>query len=86
MNALLFIAGVAPLTWSVNERRAGGRRLGTVQQWPKNGFVVEPDRSGPLNGVERGPHANLDAAMEAVERQIRGSCELWSPLRRPLAA
>ena len=86
MNALLFIAGVAPLTWSVNERRAGGRRLGTVQQLPKNRFVIEPERSGPLNGVERGPHADLDAAMEAVGRQIRGTCELWSPVRRRLAA
>jgi hypothetical protein len=86
MNAFLFIAGVAPVTWSVDERRAGGRRLGTVQQLPKNGFVVEPDRSGPLNGVERGPHANLDAAMDAVGRQIRGTCELWSPVRRRLAA
>src|SRR3954467_624248 len=31
MNALLFVAGRIPPTWSVDERKAGGWRLGTVQ-------------------------------------------------------
>ena len=86
MHARLFFAGSAPLTWSVVERRPGGRPLGTVQQSAKTGFVVQPALGGPLNGVERGPHCSLDAAMEAVGLQIRGTCELWAPARHRQAA
>jgi hypothetical protein len=82
MDALLFVAGGAPPTWSVNERKAGGRRLGTVQQWGKTGFIVEPATGSPLRGVERGPHDSLDAAIRAIGRTTRGSCELWAPVRR----
>jgi hypothetical protein len=86
MNALLFVAGGLPPTWSVNERKAGGRRLGTVQQWGKTGFFIEAVSGGPLSRVERGSYDSLDAAMEAIAHQLRGTCEKWAPTRRRSAA
>jgi hypothetical protein len=85
MNALLFVAGGLPPAWSVNERKAGGRRLGTVQHWGKTGFFIEAMSGGPLSRIERGPYESLDAAMEAIARQLRSSCELWAPRRRSAA-
>jgi hypothetical protein len=85
MNALLFVAGELPSTWSVNERKAGGRRLGTVQHWGKTGFFIEAMSDGPLSRIERGPYESVEAAMEAIARQLRGSCELWRPRRRSAA-
>jgi hypothetical protein len=82
MNALLFVAGETPPTWSVNERKAGGRRLGTLQHWAKTGFFIEPASSGPLNRIERGPYESLDAAMAAMAHQLRGTCEKWAPTHR----
>jgi hypothetical protein len=79
MNALLFVAGGAPPTWSVSERKAGGRRLGTVQHWGKTGFFIEPASSGPLSRVERGPYEGLDEAMAAIADHLRGTCEEWAP-------
>jgi hypothetical protein len=86
MNALVFVAGETPPTWSVNERKAGGRRLGTVQHWGKTGFFIEPASSGPLNRIERGPYESLDVAMAAMAHQLRGTCEEWAPARRRSAA
>jgi hypothetical protein len=86
MNALLFVAGSAPPTWSINERKAGGRRLGAVQHWGKTGFFVEAVAAGPLNRIERGPYVSLAAAMEAIANQLRGRCEQWAPARRRLVA
>jgi hypothetical protein len=86
MNALLFVAGDTPPTWSVNERKAGGRRLGTVQHWGKTGFLIEAVSGCQLSRIERGPYESLDAAMGAIAHHLRGTCERWASTRRRSAA
>jgi hypothetical protein len=55
-----------------------GRSAGVVEREPGGKFAVVP--AGPaveaLKGIQRGPFANLDSALSAIETQTRGTCRL----------
>jgi len=55
-----------------------GRSLGRIVEAPANRFVIEPNHRGMqhMANVKFGPHASLEAALSAIEKDTHGTCQL----------
>ena len=58
--------------WTLRDRL--GRHLGQLKQMPGDAFVISP--RGELEKMQSITFPSLAAAMEAIERHMKGSCEL----------
>ncbi len=60
-------------SWSLEGRLA--RTLGTITLSNEGQFLIGPAH-GKLSGIKTGPFASLDLAMEEIENQTKGACQL----------
>ena len=65
-------------TWTLRDRL--GRHLGQLMQMPGGAFVIHPE--GELAKMQSITFTSLDTAMTAIERHMKGSCELATPNRK----
>jgi hypothetical protein len=67
-----------PRTWTLADLL--GRPIGLITEDREGGFMIDADGRAPLAMLEMrpGPYTSLDAAMNAIEKQMRGACRLAS--------
>jgi hypothetical protein len=53
-----------------------GRSMGSIAQSAPDQFAICPEGHAleTMAGIERGPHASLDAALVEIEKHTRGVC------------
>jgi len=53
-----------------------GRSMGRILESRAQQFVIHPDGNAmeTMSGLDRGPHASLDAALAEIEKHTRGVC------------
>jgi hypothetical protein len=63
-----------PKTWNLTDLL--GRPMGRITQARGPGFIIEPaERASRIMGrVPLGPHASLEDALRAIEKQTQGAC------------
>jgi hypothetical protein len=61
--------------WTLRDRL--GRHLGQLKQMPGGAFVISP--RGELDKMHSITFPSLEAALEAIEKHMKGSCELMDP-------
>ena len=53
-----------------------GRSMGSIRETHAAEFIITPDGQAleTMAGIEKGPHASLDAALAEIEKRTRGVC------------
>jgi hypothetical protein len=75
MDVLVTPAPYTPNRWDLKDRL--GRRIGEIYQpSPDKGLMLRLLARGESGDKELGPYPSLDPAMNAVEFQLRGTCQL----------
>ena len=70
---------VAPVTdaqntWLLHDRL--GRPLGEIRKLPNGEFFLLSAPNSPLAKLHSSAYVSLDVAMLAIEREMRGACQL----------
>ena len=62
-----------------------GRSMGSIVKNASHQFTICPEGHAleTMAGIERGPHASLDAALAEIERHTRGICRRDSGEEQP---
>ena len=66
--------------WTLRDRL--GRNLGQIKGMSGRTFAIFPE--GGLADIPSQTFSSLDAAMSAIEKHMKGSCELAGPGERPI--
>jgi hypothetical protein len=78
MDVVVAPAEVAPDRWNLNDRL--GRAVGEIYRASfTRGFMLHLLAHGDSPDADLGPYPSLDIAMNAVESQLKGSCQLSEP-------
>jgi hypothetical protein len=61
-------------TWNLADLL--GRSMGRIAKTSREQFVIHPEGNAleTMSGLNRGPHASLDAALAEIEKHTRGAC------------
>ena len=62
-----------------------GRSMGSITESGANQFTISPEGHAleTMAGMQKGPHASLDAVLAEIERRTRGICRRDSGEKQP---
>jgi len=62
-----------------------GRSMGSITESGANQFTISPEGHAleTMAGMQKGPHASLDAVLAEIERRTRGTCRRSSGEEQP---
>ena len=76
MDVVVTPAESKPGTWTLSDRL--GRPLGEIYQASNGQAIIHPDPASSLSGIRTTQFATLDDAMSAIEKHLKGTCQLSS--------